>query len=121
MPRNISFALTTKQFLDRSKDVTRRLGWKNLKAGDILCGCRKCMGFKPGEKVERLGLIRVVSARREPLTSMWLEPYGTREAAREGFPELSGAEFVLMFCKSMGNDESIEVTRIEYEYLEQGD
>lgn len=119
--KNISFALTTPQFLDRSKDVTRRLGWKDLKAGDILCGVERVMGFKPGEKIKRLGLIRVVSARREPLTSMWLEPYGTREAAREGFPDLTGAEFVLMFCKHMSFDESIDVTRIEYEYLEQGD
>ena len=36
MPRNISFALTTPQFLDGSKDVTRRNGWLMLKTGDIL-------------------------------------------------------------------------------------
>jgi hypothetical protein len=51
MPRNISFALTTAQFLDGSKDVTRRIGWKNLNAGDVLCAVKKGMGLKPGEKI----------------------------------------------------------------------
>ena len=35
--RNISFALTKQQFLDRTKTVTRRLGWKNLEVGTLLC------------------------------------------------------------------------------------
>jgi hypothetical protein len=117
MPRNISFALTTDQIRNRSKTVTRRKGWKFLKAGDILNACVKCMGLKPGEKIERLGQIRIVSVRREPLTSMWLEPYGKMEAAKEGFPKLAGADFVWMFCDHMKCDESQEVTRIEFEYL----
>lgn len=33
MPRNISFSLTEPQFLDGTKDVTRRMGWKSLQAG----------------------------------------------------------------------------------------
>jgi hypothetical protein len=118
MPRNISFALTTEQILDRSKTVTRRLGWKFLKSGDVLSACVKCMGLKPGEKIERLGQIRIASVRREPLTSMWLEPYGKMEASKEGFPQLSGADFVRMFCEHMNCDESQEVTRIEFEYVE---
>lgn len=121
MPRNISFALTTEQFVARTKDVTRRLGWTFLKPGDVLCGCVKCMGLKPGEAIERLGMIRVVSVRRESLSSMWLEPYGAMEAAREGFPGMSGADFVNMFCDHMGGDQSQEVTRIEFEYLNQED
>lgn len=64
MARNISFALTTEQFRNRTKTVTRRAGWKFLKAGDILNGCVKCMGLRPGEKIERLGQIRVVDVRR---------------------------------------------------------
>lgn len=62
--RNISFALTTPQFLDGSKDVTRRMGWKSLKCGDQLCAVKKGMGLKPGEQIERLGVIEVVSVRR---------------------------------------------------------
>jgi hypothetical protein len=52
--RNISFSLTEEQFLDGSKDITRRLGWANLKPGDRLMGCRKCMGLRPGESIVRL-------------------------------------------------------------------
>ena len=58
MPRNMSFALTTEQFLNRTKTVTRRKGWRFLKPGDVVMGCKKCMGLKPGEQLERLGLIR---------------------------------------------------------------
>jgi hypothetical protein len=68
--RNISFSFTEEQFLDGSKDVTRRLGWANLKPGQRLMGCQKCQGIKPGEKIVRLGEIEVVSVRREPLQSM---------------------------------------------------
>lgn len=124
MPRNISFALTTNQIKNRTKTVTRRLGWKNLKAGDILNACVKCMGLKPGEKIERLGQIRVVSVRRESLAEMdqpsdipW--NYGTEEAKKEGFPNLSGCEFVTMFCENMGCKDTEEVTRIEFEYIDQ--
>ena len=118
MPRNISFALTTDQIRNRTKTVTRRLRWLNLKNGDVLNACVKWMGFKPGEQIERLGQIRVVSVRREPLSSMWLEPYGSNEAKSEGFPEMTGAQFVAMFCKHMKCDEDQEVTRIEFEYLD---
>jgi hypothetical protein len=118
MPRNISFALTTAQFRDRTKTVTRRLGWKFLKPGDVLCGCVKCMGLKPGEQIERLGMIRVVSVRREPLSAMSKTCYGDQEAIREGFPELTGFGFARMFCKHMGGDQKQIVTRIEFEYLD---
>lgn len=113
MARNISFALTTRQFRDRTKDVTRRKGWKSLKAGDILNGCVKCMGLKPGEAIERLGQIMVTNARREPLNLC-----DDAEAVREGFPELTGEQFVEMYCSHMGGTPDQEVTRIEYTYLE---
>lgn len=119
MARNISFALTTQQFRDRTKFVTRRLRWLNLKAGDQLMGCVKCMGLKLGEKPERLGLILVTNVRRERLDRMATEPrYGKKEAAAEGFPELTGFEFVKMFCDNMGCVPATEITRIAFEYLE---
>lgn len=114
MPRNISFALTTEQFLNRTKTVTRRLGWKNIKAGDVLMGCEKCMGLRPGEKLTRLGLIRVVSARREPLCAIT-----TDDVAREGFPGKTPWWFVEMFVREM-KPKTLHlavVTRIEFEYL----
>lgn len=114
MARNISFALTTPQFLDRTKDVTRRVGWKFAKEGDKLMGCVKCMGLRPGEQIERLGLIEIVDARREALSLIEFEPDGPK---REGFPEMTGREFVEMFCRHMGGHHNQIITRIEYKYL----
>lgn len=116
--RNISFSLTEEQFLDDSKTVTRRLGWKFLKPGDRLMGCRKCMGLKPGESIVRLGEIEVVSVRREPLNRMSADAaYGRAEAIREGFPEMTGGQFVEMFCEHMKATPSTVVTRIEFRHI----
>lgn len=77
MPRNISFMLTTPQFIDGSKDVTRRLGWLFLREGEELMGVEKSQGLGKGGKIKKLGLIRVASVRREPLLEMTANPeYG---------------------------------------------
>ena len=113
--RNISFSLTEAQFLDGSKTVTRRLGWKFLKPGDRLMGCRKCMGLKPGEQLVRLGEIEVVQVYREALSRMIaLKHYGANEAFNEGFPEMTGQQFVEMFCRHMKATPETVVTRIEF-------
>lgn len=121
MPRNISFALTTKQFKARTKTVTRRMGWLHVKVGDALCGVVKCQGLKPGEKIERLGMIRVTDVRREPLRRMTDDlDYGFAETDREGFPTGTlhwPSEFVAFFCRShKGCTPDSVITRIEYEY-----
>ena len=108
----MSFMLTTDQIMDRSKTVTRRLGWELLKPGDILNACEKCMGLKPGEKIKKLSQIRVVSVRREPLKLITME-----DVLAEGFPGMYPDEFVLMFCGHMKCDKDTIVTRIEFEYL----
>lgn len=113
MARNISFALTTPQFLDGSKDVTRRMGWRNLKAADVLCAVEKGMGLKPGEKIKRLGMIRVVSVRREPLTAIT-----QADVVREGFPNMTPAWFIEFFCAGhKGCTPESEVTQIEFEHI----
>ena len=118
--RNISFALTTNQFRMREKTVTRRLGWKNLKPGDRLMACVKCMGLKPGEKLERLGEIEVVSVKREALAAIYLDrDYLSNDAAREGFPDLTAYQFADMFCEHMKVDHKTFVTRIEFKYVEE--
>lgn len=106
--RNISFALTTKQFAEGGKTVTRRLGWRSIKAGDVLMGCEKCQGIKPGGLV-RLGAIEVVSVRRERLDAMTDD-----DCPREGFPRMTAPQFVKMFCEHMGCPPDVEVTRIEF-------
>lgn len=107
--RNMSFMLTTEQFLDGSKSITRRIGWNNLKPGDRVRAVKKAMGLKKGEKVESLGVIEIVSVRREELWFITNE-----DTAREGFPDMKAADFVSMFVEHMGCDPSTMVNRIEF-------
>ena len=125
MPRNMSFSMTTDAIRDRSKTVTRRLGWYFLKPGDLLWACEKCMGLKKGEKVKRLALIRVVSVTGEPLNK--IIQHGQEECDREGFPHLTPIGFIHMFIAA--NDlvrktysaATQVVKRIEFEYVEEAE
>jgi hypothetical protein len=124
MPRNLSFALTTPQFLARTKTVTRRNGWRFLKAGDILCGVEKSQGLGKGGKIKRLGYIRVTGVRREKLNEMVNRiEYGKAECALEGFPAPHPYScpfcFVECFCGThKGIRASSRITRIEFEYID---
>jgi hypothetical protein len=109
--RNISFSLTTDQIRAKTKTVTRRLGWHNLKPGTLLQACVKCMGLKPGEKIQKLAVIRVVAVEREPLEEITVD-----DVRREGFDAMTPDEFIKVFCEHMGVDRFAEVTRIEFEY-----
>lgn len=111
--RNISFFLTTPQFIDGSKDVTRRNGWKFLvgKTGVRLMAVEKGQGLKKGEKVKRLGEIEVVSAKLEPLNAMPLYPDDCR---REGFPDWTPWQFIRMYCAHNKCTPGTEITRIEF-------
>lgn len=111
--RNMSFALTTAQFRARTKTVTRRLGWRFVKVGDLLMGCVKCQGLKPNEAIERLGPIVVVAKTYEPLEAITPD-----DVAREGFPGMTPGEFVAMFCRHMKATPATEITRIGYDYLD---
>ncbi len=83
-----------------------------LKPGDILNACEKCQGLRRGEKINKLGRIRVVSTVREPLNTITEE-----DVIAEGFPEMSAGEFVAFFCKAMGCELETIITRIKFEYL----
>ena len=113
MARNMSFALTTKQFKARTKTVTRRLGWYFLKPGDIVRGVEKTMGLKLGEKLKPLGYIRIVSIRREPLNTITQE-----DVIAEGFPKLTTDEFMAMLVAHYRVTPDRFFNRIEFEHLE---
>ena len=112
MPRNMSFAVTTEQFKNKTKTVTRRVGWHFLKSGDTVYGVEKCMGLKKGEKIKKLGLIRILSTRSEPLNEITQD-----DCKREGFPEMTPAQFVTMLCDKYKYSPSDVVNRIEFEYI----
>lgn len=113
MPRNMSFMFTKKQIRDRTKRVTRRLGWWFLKNGDVLNAVEQCQGLKKGEKVKHLCQIRVKSTRKERLYEI-----DQQDCIAEGFPDLSPDEFIEMFCKSHKKClPETSVNRIEFEYV----
>ena len=112
--KNMSFALTKEQILNQTKTVTRRLGWKNLKVDSLIQPVEKCMGFKKGEKVKKLGCpIRVVHVWREQL---WQIQEYKDDIIREGFPDLTTYDFIKMFIGHMKCGAVDYVTRIEFDY-----
>lgn len=117
--RNISFALTTEQIRNRTKTVTRRLGWTFLREGELLQPVVKAQGLRKGEHVEKIGVpIRVLNVRRESLAKLAILPsYGRSEVIREGFGGLTRTQFVKFFAVAHRCDEDARVTRIEFEYV----
>ena len=113
MPRNMSFSMTSAPFRARTKTVTRRFGWWFLKRGDVVCGVAQSRGLKKGEKIKRLGLIRIVSTRPEPLNAIT-----TDELVLEGLPDTSPHAFVAMLCARCRVPPHEPVNRIEFEYLD---
>src|SRR3990172_1536646 len=109
--RNMSFFLTTAQIKARTKSVTRCAGWVFLKPGDQIRAVVKAQGLKPGEKIQPLAVLEIVSVRKEPLDAIT-----QADCALEGFPEMSPAEFVEMFCKHMLYRPEFPVNRIEFQY-----
>lgn len=113
--RLMSFALTTEQVRNRTKTVTRRVGWASAKAGDVVQPVVKGQGIPKGGKVERIGgPIRFVNVSREPLDAIAIDDVG-----REGFHGMSAREFVCMFMLANGCLPDDTVTRIEFEYLDE--
>ena len=112
MPRNMSFMLTTAQVRERTKTVTRRLGWKFLKPGTIINACVKCQGLKKGEKVVVMCQIRIVSVRKEALYTITKE-----DVVKEGFPDYEIWQFIEMFMKHINCFSDTIVNRIEFEYI----
>ena len=121
--RNMSFALTTNQIMEGTKTVTRRLGWLHAAPGQQVRPVRKCMGLRPGEKLDVLrDPLTIVSVRRELLRAMLDDlDYGFSECEREGFgahPDYKWpSSFVEMFCAThKGCTLETMVTRIEFAY-----
>ncbi len=112
MPRNMSFSLTTQQVREKTKTVTRRNGWWFLRPGDVLNAVEKAMGLKKGEKIRKIGLIQVLSVRREQLNQITAE-----DVAREGFPKWSPDDFIKMYRTHNRCEDTAIVNRIEFCYL----
>lgn len=111
MARFMSFALTIEQFRARTKTVTRRKGWSHLKPGEFLMGVEKAMGLKKGERIRRLGLIKVESVRSEPIKAI-----SQRDVILEGFPDWTPSQFVDFYCRHNKQTPDDLTNRIQFCY-----
>ena len=114
--RNMSFAMTTQQARDRTKDVTRRQGWWFLRGGEMVQQVEKGMGLKKGEKVVKIHVIRIVSARSEPIGAITQQ-----DVIREGFPNWTPEQFIRFYCNAHRLTAEDACNRIEFEYLDNAD
>lgn len=111
MPRLMSFGATVAQIERETKTETRRLGWADVKPGEVLVAVAKCQGLKKGERVRKLKEIRVVSVRREPLHYIT-----RRDVAAEGFSDMGVTEFLVLFCRLNRCKPDAKVTVITFDY-----
>lgn len=114
--RNMSFSMTTEQVRNRRKNVTRRLGWKFLKPGELVQAIEKGQGLKKGEHVVKICVIRILANEPEPLYAI-MTKHDRQETTREGFPLLDPEEFVYMFVRANRCAVDQEVQRIVFEYV----
>ncbi len=114
---NISFNKTIPQMIAYAKLTTRRLGWWNLKPGQVLQAIEKGQGLKKGEKIVPIHPIQIISVSQEPLNLIvQLPKYGALEMVREGFPGMDPAEFVDFFCKMNKCEPDTIVNRIDFRH-----
>jgi hypothetical protein len=119
MSRRMSCSMTIDAVRNRTKTVTRRHvdTWTTLKPGDRLTLVEKAMGLAKGEKQVVLAEVEVVSVCVELLVG----GITVAECAREGFPDMTPAQFAAMWLRSHGhvNDDAhlVECRRIEWRYL----
>lgn len=114
--RNMAFTHTIEQMRAGTKTVTRRAGWTWLAWGTTLCAVEKSMGLGKGGTVKRLGVIRVIGVRREPLDELLYPTYGAEEMVKEGFPGLDPREFIRRYFAWYTGPGRM-ITRIEFEHL----
>ena len=114
--RNMSFSKTTEQARYRTKTVTRRWGWWFLEPGDRVQQVEKAMGLKKGEKIVRIHVIEIISARPEFLWEI------TKEECRlEGFAWMEPDDLAQLLRKMRPRKLKRldgKVNRIEFKYVE---
>jgi hypothetical protein len=117
--RLISMKLTTGKFLDGTKTVTRRIGWRFAEPGMRLRAVRQAQGLSRGEKAETLGYIELVDVRDERIDKLLdNRDYGTEEMIKEGFSNWSPREFVHFFCAIHDIKPDAFVRRLEFKRIE---
>tara|TARA_R110002096_G_C14509255_1_gene715988 strand:- start:242 stop:937 length:696 start_codon:yes stop_codon:yes gene_type:complete len=96
------------------RDVRRTLGFRELQPGALMKAGIRILG----QLCVSIKVIRVVSVQVEPLSRMIHDPeYGQLEATREGYPKMTGEQFVKCFCQKYKVVPATPVTRIVFKYV----
>jgi hypothetical protein len=116
--RRMSFAMTTEAVRARRKFITRRQGpmWRRLKPQERFVGVEKCQGLKKGQR-------QVVIAPELECVDVTIVRIGDMqdaECAAEGFPEMTAAEFVAMYCRANRVTPDDDCARIVFRYVGEG-
>lgn len=107
--RRMSFKLTVEQITDRTKLVTRRFGWANVRVGERLLAVDRLRS----KNAQLLAVIEVVSVREEPLSAIT-----AADVELEGFPGWTSGDFVAMFTMFNDCGPDAPVRRIEFRYVD---
>jgi hypothetical protein len=70
------------------------------------------MGLKKGEKVKEIGIIEIISTRKEPLHAI-----DQADCIREGFPHFSPEQFVKMLVDHYDCFPDEYFNRIEFKWI----
>ena len=107
----MSFAMTLPALLVGIKDVTRRVGWRDLWIGDVVMAVDKAMGH--GGKQVKIMPLRVTAVGRDHTANVTDE-----DARREGFPHMSGRALARLLARKLRVE---MVTRLEFRREDAGD
>lgn len=118
--RRMSFSHAASEVRARMKTVTRRPGWRFLKPDDLIQAVDKARGSRSGEAARVLAILRVRDVRIEPLARLIENArYAEDELPQEGYPCWSRDDFITRFLRRHRlTTADIDVTRIEFEYVE---
>jgi hypothetical protein len=110
---NVSFAWTTKAFMEDRKTVTRRM-WHpgKFQIGQLLMAIEKGQGIRAGERVRRLDVIEVVGLVEERVDAI-----PASDLALEGGMWRDTEDFITMFCSGNGCNRGATCIRMEFRRL----
>ena len=115
----MSFSHSAAEVQARLQTVTRRVGWRFLKAQDLIEAVAS-EGREGRGAVRVLAVLRVTDVRVEPLARLVRDAgYAEDELPREGLPCWSRDHFIAAFLRRHRlKTPEIDVTRIAFEYVD---
>lgn len=107
----LDFPYTKKYIKNRVQTVTHRVECPDIQPGDLFIACEKFEDNEPCN-ILRHHQLRVVNKREEKLCNISQE-----DIYKEGFPNVTIAEYLDLFKRRYKCKDEQVVTRIEFKYV----